>query len=70
MVIARAQIERARERERERASGRGGEERVYWEQVILHIKILYSYCSNSRVPDGRTQEVGVDMFGEAGDHER
>jgi hypothetical protein len=48
----------------------GGEERVYWEQEILHIKILYSYSWNSMVPDGRTQELGVDIFGEAGDHER
>jgi hypothetical protein len=37
--------------------------------VILHIKILYSYSSNSRVPYGRSQEVGVDIFGEAGDHD-
>jgi hypothetical protein len=59
--------QRPRERERESES-ESERERVYWEQVILHI-IVYSYSSNSRVPDGRTQEVGVDMFGEAGDHE-
>ena len=64
---------RERARERERASERvsdGGDERVYWEQEILHITILYAYSWNSMVPDGRTQELGVDIFGEAGDHER